>query len=311
MFFTFLIVVILTAIALVVAAMTIAKLIAPRSFNPQKGEPYECGIPTRGQSWVQFKVGYYLFAILFLIFDIETVFLFPWAVVVNEVGTYALVCVAFFLLVLIGICMAERSIGMEVKKPTIRSMKYDEFKNNDYLQRMVDELNRDGAGVVIGTVDQLIEWGRSNSLWSLTFGTSCCAIEFMALGAARYDMARFGFEVTRNSPRQADMIMVLGTITYKMAPVLKRLYDQMAEPKYVVAVGGCTISGGPFIKSYHVVNGIDKIIPVDVYIPGCPPRPEAFYYGMMQLQRKIKVEKFLGGVNRQEKNPDSQKENGK
>ena len=144
-------------------------------------------------------------------------------------------------------------------------MKYDEFKNNDYLQRMVDELNRDGAGVVIGTVDQLIEWGRSNSLWSLTFGTSCCAIEFMALGAARYDMARFGFEVTRNSPRQADMIMVLGTITYKMAPVLKRLYDQMAEPKYVVAVGGCTISGGPFIKSYHVVNGIDKIIPVDIY----------------------------------------------
>lgn len=192
---------------------------------------------------------------------------------------------------------------MEIKKPQIRSMKYDEFKNNDYLQRMVDELNRDGAGVIIGTIDELIEWGRSNSLWSLTFGTSCCAIEFMALGAARYDMARFGFEVTRNSPRQADMIMVLGTITYKMAPVLKRLYDQMADPKYVIAVGGCTISGGPFIKSYHVVNGIDKIIPVDVYIPGCPPRPEAFYYGMMQLQRKIKVEKFLGGVNRQEKSP--------
>ena len=113
-------------------------------------------------------------------------------------------------------------------------------------------------------------------------------------------MARFGFEVTRNSPRQADMIMVLGTITYRMAPVLKRLYDQMAEPKYVVAVGGCTISGGPFRKSYHVVNGIDKIIPVDVFIPGCPPRPEAFYYGMMQLQRKIKVERFLGGVNRKE-----------
>ncbi len=200
---------------------------------------------------------------------------------------------------------------MEIKKPQIRSMKYDEFKNNDYLQRMVDELNRDGAGVIIGTIDELIEWGRSNSLWSLTFGTSCCAIEFMALGAARYDMARFGFEVTRNSPRQADMIMVLGTITYKMAPVLKRLYDQMADPKYVIAVGGCTISGGPFIKSYHVVNGIDKIIPVDVYISGCPPRPEAFYYGMMQLQRKIKVEKFLGGVNRQEKKPEPQEDSEK
>ena len=195
---------------------------------------------------------------------------------------------------------------MEIKKPAIRSMKYEEFKNNDYLQRMVDELNRDGAGIIIGTIDELIEWGRSNSLWSLTFGTSCCAIEFMALGAARYDMARFGFEVTRNSPRQADMIMVLGTITYKMAPVLKRLYDQMAEPKYVIAVGGCTISGGPFIKSYHVVNGSGGHGRARCGFQ-CH-RPEAFYYGMMQLQRKIKVEKFLGGVNRQEKNPDSKED---
>lgn len=194
---------------------------------------------------------------------------------------------------------------MEIKKPAIKSMEYEDFKNNDYLEKMVKDLNRNGANVIVGNLDRLIDWGRSNSLWSLTFGTSCCAIEFMALGAARYDMARFGFEVTRNSPRQADMIMVLGTITYKMAPVLKRLYDQMAEPKYVIAIGGCTISGGPFKKSYHVVDGIDKIIPVDVYVPGCPPRPEAFYYGMMQLQRKIKAEKFLGGVNRQEKEDES------
>jgi NADH-quinone oxidoreductase subunit B len=125
----------------------------------------------------------------------------------------------------------------------------------------------------------------------------------MAVGAARYDFARFGFEVARASPRQADMIMVAGTITHKMAPVLKRLYDQMADPKYVVAVGGCAISGGPFKKSYHVVNGVDKILPVDVYIPGCPPRPEALLYGMMQLQRKVKLEKFFGGVNHKEKEP--------
>ena len=195
---------------------------------------------------------------------------------------------------------------MEVKKPFIKSIPYEEFKNNEYLEEMVKQLNENGANVWMGCMDDLINWGRSNSLWPLTFATSCCGIEFMAVGAARYDFARFGFEVARASPRQADMIMVAGTITHKMAPVLKRLYDQMADPKYVVAVGGCAISGGPFKKSYHVLNGVDKILPVDVYIPGCPPRPEALLYGMMQLQRKVKLEKFFGGVNRKEKKTEKQ-----
>ena len=181
----------------------------------------------------------------------------------------------------------------------IKSMKREDFKDNEYIDKLVEELNASGTNVVVGQFDKLINWGRANSLWPLCFGTSCCAIEFMHLGAARHDMARFGFEVTRASPRQADFIMVAGTITDKMAPVLKRLYDQMADPKYVVAVGGCAISGGPFKKSYHVVNGVDKILPVDVYIPGCPPRPEAMLYGLMQLQRKVKLEKFFGGVNKQ------------
>ena len=195
---------------------------------------------------------------------------------------------------------------MEVK---IKSMKYEDFKDNEYLENLVAELNAAGTNVVVGCFDDLINWGRSNSLWPLTFATSCCGIEFMALGAARYDMARFGFEVARASPRQADFIMVAGTIVHRMAPVLKRLYDQLAEPKYVVATGGCAVSGGPFRNSYHVLKGVGEILPVDVYIPGCPPRPEAMFYGLMQLQRKVKVERFFGGVNRKKTREDFFKEN--
>ena len=182
-------------------------------------------------------------------------------------------------------------------------MKYEDFKDNESLEKMVEELRANGTNVVVGVLDDVINWGRSNSLWPLTFATSCCGIEFMSVGAAPYDMARFAFEVARASPRQADFIMVAGTIVHKMAPVLKRLYDQMAEPKYVIAVGGCAVSGGPFKNSYHVLNGVGEILPVDVYIPGCPPRPEAMLYGMMQLQRKVKLENFFGGVNRQEQKP--------
>lgn len=190
---------------------------------------------------------------------------------------------------------------MEVmKKPKIKNIPYEEFADNETFEKIVQELNEGNTNVVVSTLDDLINWGRSNSLWPLTFATSCCGIEYMAVCAARYDSARFGFEINRNSPRQADVILVSGTITYKMAPVLKRLYDQMADPKYVVAIGGCSVSGGPFRKSYHVVQGVDQIIPVDVYVPGCPPRPEAFLYGMMQLQRKVKVQRFFGGVNRKQ-----------
>lgn len=190
---------------------------------------------------------------------------------------------------------------MEVKDINIKGIKNEEFKDNETIEALVDELKANGTNVIVGKLDDLINWGRSNSLWPLTFATSCCGIEFIALGAARYDMARFGWEVARSSPRQADFMMVAGTIVHRMAPVVRRLYDQLAEPKYVIATGGCAVSGGPFRNSYHVVKGVGEIIPVDVYLPGCPPRPEAMIYAILQLSRKVKVEKFFGGVNRQEK----------
>ena len=197
---------------------------------------------------------------------------------------------------------------MEIKKRAkIKSIPYKDFKDNETYEKLVEELNAGGVNVLVKPFDDLIDWGRSNSLWPLTFATSCCGIEFMAVCAARYDIARFGFEVTRNSPRQADVILVCGTITTKMAPVLKRLYDEMADPKYVVAIGGCSVAGGPFTKSYHVVQGVDKVIPVDVYVPGCPPRPEAFLYGMVRQRSREKVEEYFGVAHRKQRRAKEEK----
>ncbi|HAN79272.1 MAG TPA: NADH-quinone oxidoreductase subunit B [Bacteroidales bacterium] len=160
--------------------------------------------------------------------------------------------------------------------------------NIDYLAAQVGAKQGE-AGFFVTTIDDVINWGRSNSIWPLTFATSCCGIEMMSAGAPRHDFARFGIEVYRPSARQADVIVVAGTIVQKMAPVLKRLYDQMPDPKYVIAMGACAVSGGPFYyNSYSVIRGVDHVIPVDVYIPGCPPRPEALLYGVMKLQEKIK-----------------------
>ena len=148
--------------------------------------------------------------------------------------------------------------------------------------------------IVTTTTDWIFNWARSNSLWPFLYGLACCAIEMAAAGMPRHDMARFGMEVFRATPRQADVMIISGTITDKMAPVLIHLYHQMAEPRWVVAMGACASGGGMFWDSYNVVQGADLLVPVDIYIPGCPPRPEALIYGMQQLQQKIKHQTQAG-----------------
>ncbi|MBN8524707.1 MAG: NADH-quinone oxidoreductase subunit B [Planctomycetes bacterium] len=143
-----------------------------------------------------------------------------------------------------------------------------------------------GDAFVTTTVDAVVNWGRRNSLWPFPFGTACCAIEFMGMVSSMFDVSRFGAELVRFSPRQADLLIVAGTVTYKQAPVLRRIYDQMLEPKWVISAGACATSGG-FYDCYCTVPGIDEIIPVDIYIAGCPPRPEAFLEAIVQLQKKI------------------------
>jgi NADH-quinone oxidoreductase subunit B len=142
-------------------------------------------------------------------------------------------------------------------------------------------------GIFVLPFEQLYNWGRKSSIWPLQFGLACCAIEMIASAASRYDLARFGAEVFRATPRQADLMIVAGTVTKKMAPQVVRLYNQMPEPKYCIAMGACAISGGPFKDGYNVLKGVDRYIPVDVHIPGCPPRPEALIHAIMTLQRKI------------------------
>ena len=163
-------------------------------------------------------------------------------------------------------------------------------------------------GVFVTTIEELYNWGRRSSIWPMQFGLACCAIEMIATTMARYDLARFGAEVFRPSPRQADMMIISGTVTKKMAPQVVRLYNQMAEPKYVIAMGACAISGGPFKQGYNVLKGIDRYIPVDVHIPGCPPRPEALLQAFMTLQKKIDGQSLTGPNRPRHLNADAQTE---
>ncbi|EKP94521.1 NADH-quinone oxidoreductase subunit B [Thermaerobacter subterraneus] len=172
---------------------------------------------------------------------------------------------------------------------TVADLAWDETDPEHLIDRAAERLPGVWEylpGVITTNLQTLVNWGRKNSLWYLLFGIACCAIEMMAAGASRIDLDRLG-SVFRASPRQADMMIVAGTVTEKMAPVIKTLYDQMAEPRYVIAMGACASNGGPYYQGYNVVDGVDKIVPVDVYVAGCPPRPEALIYAIMKLQDKV------------------------
>lgn len=175
--------------------------------------------------------------------------------------------------------MASNSASsfQELKQEQVKEFLHDTIVVPEELQ----------ANVLVTTIDKVYNWSRKSSMWPLLFGLACCAIEMIATASSRFDLARFGMEIMRPSPRQSDLMIVSGTVTKKMVPAIVRIYNQMAEPRYVLAMGACATGGGPFKEGYNVVSGIDKYIPVDVYVPGCPPTPEALIYGLLKVHQKV------------------------
>ena len=271
--------------------LVIGLLAGPRRPEAEKLAPYECGFEAFEDARMRFDVRYYLLAILFIIFDLEIAFLFPWAVVFQKIGVHragrdGAVPVAagdrFCLRV------EEGSTGMGVMSSI------DQVMHNPQPLNLVDDILRPAGdnpvvqrGFATTSVDALMNWARTGSMWPMTFGLACCAVEMMHAGAARLDLDRYGV-IFRPSPRQSDVMIVAGTLVNKMAPALRKVYDQMPEPKWVISMGSCANGGGYYHYSYSVVRGCDRIVPVDIYVPGCPPTAEALIHGILQLQKKIR-----------------------
>ncbi len=240
-------------------------LVGPKRYNRAKLDAYECGIePTpQGAGNGRFPVKYYLTAMLFIVFDIEIIFLYPWAVAFGtsgSSGSWRWCC---------------SSSPSSWPTPMSGVGEVSNGTRREASERLPADHDR-----------EVRQRSRKSSLWPATFGLACCAIEMMATGAGRYDLARFGMEVFRATPRQADLMIVAGRVSQKMAPVLRQIYDQMAEPKWVLAMGVCASSGGMF-NNYAIVQGVDHVVPVDMYLPGCPPRPEMLMDAILKLHEKI------------------------
>ncbi|KAG6539891.1 hypothetical protein Mapa_018730 [Marchantia paleacea] len=263
-FFVFLLIISIFSILI----FSLSKWIAPTNKGPEKFTSYESGIEPMGEACIQFQIRYYMFALVFVIFDVETV---------------------FSLSLGYDIRMAKRSIRMVLNFKFFTCENSLEDKSSTMLRNSIESsvLNKTLTNsIILTTFNDFSNWARLSSLWPLLYGTSCCFIEFASLIGSRFDFDRYGL-VPRSSPRQADLIITAGTVTMKMAPSLVRLYEQMPEPKYVIAMGACTITGGMFsTDSYTTVRGVDKLIPVDIYLPGCPPKPEAIIDAIIKLRKK-------------------------